>query len=409
MRKLVLSVACILTLLASSVLAQDPDVIVGSIPNISNYTANGGVDALSIGTTSCNIGTSNLDWIANTNDHPVIAQHAYRLLNGRFEMIGQSWLKHGFTALTGNLCDTCSGIGGSVLGVGCSDPYGSGLNGSQGGLGPKFEVNASTGVFSYPFSNPNGSTGNSVFKRLQIPLSELGAPGAQYFVEAHYVTKDDAAAGNQNNNASYRAMTISGGPSNYSFGLTGSTVQEQPAIFAWEAADPSVTITTVDVPSDGRFHVAYKSTDNGNGTHDVEFAVHNLNSHRSGQAFTVDVPAGATITNIGFHDVSYHSGEPFANTDWSSSASGNQVNWSTETFNTNSDANALRWGTTYNFRFTTDMQLDANGSVLTTIDLFRSGSPTSVAASFDPNTRWPSSRVTTRALALATCLPTLWS
>ena len=43
---------------------------------------------------------------------------------------------------------------GSALGVGCSDPYGSGLNGSQNGLGPRYEVNPHTGVFPYPYTSP---------------------------------------------------------------------------------------------------------------------------------------------------------------------------------------------------------------------------------------------------------------
>ena len=35
--------------------------------------------AYALGTTSCNIGTVDLTWIANTNQHPVIGQNIYRL------------------------------------------------------------------------------------------------------------------------------------------------------------------------------------------------------------------------------------------------------------------------------------------------------------------------------------------
>ena len=111
-----------------------------------------GIDAYAIGTISCNIGDTPLLWQANNPNHPVIGQNVFRLANGRFEHIGQAWLKHGFTALTGNLCSTCQNPGtGSLLGVGCSDPYSGGLNGSQGNLGPKSEVNAYTGAFTYPY------------------------------------------------------------------------------------------------------------------------------------------------------------------------------------------------------------------------------------------------------------------
>src|SRR5688572_26817241 len=84
-----------------------PDVIVGDLPNVSNFTSGGAIGgrrAWSIGTTSCNIGTQELTWNANTNQHPVISQNLYRLANGRFEQIGQAWLKHGFCALQGTVC-----------------------------------------------------------------------------------------------------------------------------------------------------------------------------------------------------------------------------------------------------------------------------------------------------------------
>ena len=126
---------------------------------------------------------------------PVIAQNMYRLKNDRFEQVGQSWLKHGFTALTQDICDCgCNGEGGSVLGVGCSDPYCCGLNGSQGGLGPRFEVNPSKGEYLYPFTAKD-QTGDSIYKRLQVKISDLDPAldgGGQYFVEGHYVTPDDA-------------------------------------------------------------------------------------------------------------------------------------------------------------------------------------------------------------------------
>ena len=43
----------------------------------------------------------------------------------RFEQIGQSWLKHAFTALNNNICGFgCNVVWtGTHLGAGCSDPY----------------------------------------------------------------------------------------------------------------------------------------------------------------------------------------------------------------------------------------------------------------------------------------------
>ena len=103
-----------------------PDVIVGDLTGPANYTASGGIEALAIGTVSCNIGNVWLNWISSTNQHPVIGQNMYRLMNGRFEQIGQSWLKHGFASTNSPGCGTCiqPPLGGAQLGVDCSDAYG---------------------------------------------------------------------------------------------------------------------------------------------------------------------------------------------------------------------------------------------------------------------------------------------
>jgi len=69
------------------------DVIVGAIPDVSRYGAAtiGGVSfmAYAFGTTSCNIGTAQLEWFEQPdNRHPFIPMNMYRLGNGRFEQIG---------------------------------------------------------------------------------------------------------------------------------------------------------------------------------------------------------------------------------------------------------------------------------------------------------------------------------
>jgi len=357
-----------------------PDVIVGSLPNISNYSAIGGVEAYSIGTTSCNIGDEELNWFANINQHPVIGQNMYRYHNGVMMQVGQSWLKHGFFALSGSLCGSCSPTNGTVLGVGCSDPYGSGLNGSQGGLGPRFQVNAFTGAYPYPFANPDGSSGNSVFKRLQAKQAEIlpaNVPGARFFVEGHYVTPDDATSGNGLNNASYREVTISAS-GNMSFASGSSTHREMPALQAWADIDPDATVINADIPGEGRFHVGTKVIDNANGTWTYHYAIHNLNSHLSAGEFSVAVDSSVSVSGIGFHDVDYHSGEPFDGTDWATNNTGSAVTWSTSSFATDENANALRWGTTYNFWFTADAApIDATG----TISMFRTTGPGSINVS----------------------------
>lgn len=330
-----------------------PDVIVGDLSDMGNYGSSGTIAAFSIGTTSCNIGTQTLNWQSSTQNHPVIGQNLYRIKNGRCEQIGLSWLKHGFTALAQSLCATCQNPGtGTLLGVNCSDPYVASLNGSQGGLGPRFEVNASTGIFPYPFTSPS-FTGN-IARRLQVQHADLAAasnPGAIYICEAQYIANDDAAAGNDNNNTSYRRCNVAPNGGSYNISLTNATVRQKTAVEGWYDLDSTVTITPWSIVNDGRFIVGSKvNTSTTPGFSRYTYAVENQNSYRSAGSFTINFPNGTSVQNPYFHDVFYHSGEPQNGTDWTYTAAANGVVWQcTETFAQNANANAIRWGTCYTF------------------------------------------------------------
>ena len=347
--------------------SQGPDVIAGSITGPAYYGTQNGISAYAIGTESCNIGDTELLWDDNLGDgtpanlHPVISQNMFRLKDGRIEQIGQSWLKHGFTALQNSgLCSpTCNAWpNGNALGPGCNDPYSAGLNGSQGGLGAKFEVNAATGAYPWPYFGGDG-TSTILTKRIQVSVDDMNPAlnaGALYFGEGHYVTPDDAAAGNDNNNASYRRIVVgSASQGGFNASFTGSTQRGRPAILAWQDNDAQVTAMPVDINNDGRFWLAYNVTDNGDGTFDYEYAIQNLNSDLAGGGVSIPVGSGVGVSGIGFHDVDYHSGEPYDNTDWSITEGANSIDWnSPQTFAQNPDSNALRWGTLYNFYFTAD-------------------------------------------------------
>ncbi|MEZ6195646.1 MAG: hypothetical protein R3F20_07940, partial [Planctomycetota bacterium] len=359
-----------------------PDVIVAAVHNIANYTAVGGTDAFSVGTTSCNIGTAPLLWQAATPNHPVIAQHLYRIGDGRCDMIGQSWLKHGFATVNSGICGSCSGPTGQQLYPFCSDPYDASLNGTQSGLGPKFEVDAHTGVFPYPYTGQFAS-GDDVYKRLQFALADVDPvayPGSTYWVEAHYVSPDDAAAGNQDNNASVRELLVGGSPVDRILSLAAgsTTLQQTTALEVWPTLDPAVQLQIVDVPGEGRLQVAVRGTDLPNGSTRYVYAVHNLNSHRSVRQIDVAMPAGALVQNLDFHAPTWHSGEPYSNAAWPGAYSGSAVTWSTDTEAVDPNANAIRWGTTYTFSF--DSDLPPTGTV--TLGLFRAGSPAGVSTVF---------------------------
>lgn len=363
--------------LAAGFASATPDVICGVLNGVGNYGQIGNMRAYSVGTTACNKGTSPANWIDNTVNHPVISATMFKFDDGRMTQIGVSFVKHSFAALQGNECGFGCANDGSwqSLGSGCSDPYGPSLNGSQDDLGPRFEVNAYTGDYLSPPSF-DGQTGNSIYKRLQVPAAELQAPNAIFYVEGQYVTLDDAQVGNQFNNASHRRININ--QSNFSGSLASgfSTVAEIPAIFAWENHDASVGISQIDVPGEGRFYLASKAVDLGNGSYRYEYGLYNLNSHRS--AGSISIPVNTGSSDYGFNDISYHSGEPYSGTDWSQVDDGNKLTWSTEDFSLNQNANAIRWGTMYNFWFTTDAA-PTTGDV--EIGLFRPGSPSSLSAS----------------------------
>jgi hypothetical protein len=346
-------------------------VIVGSVSGTQNYSTQGSLDAVALGTTSCNMGNQNLNWIQNTVNHPLIggAVYKYKVVDGsgRLEQIGLGWVKHAFAAFQENLCCTCSNPGGllQILQPGCSDPYTPARNGSQSGLGPRYQVNAHTGA--YLASHPFPSGGNN--GRIQMNVADLEASSStvKYFGEAQYIALDDSRFNNNDNNTSYRSLSVTGGPTAFSFNTTGSTVRERCAIDAWDVEDPAVTVTSVIVPEgttspyDGnaRLVLGFRTTDLGGGVWHYEYALYNQNSDRSIRAFSIPIPPGVNVTNIGFHDVDYLGGDGEGNvnrdgTDWTPNLNGSSLTWETQTFAANPNANALRFGTTYNFRFDAD-------------------------------------------------------
>src|SRR5690606_18589850 len=118
--------------------------------------------------------------------------------------------------------------------------YGSSLNGSQGNLGPRWQVNAATGHFPYPWHSAQIDNG-TIGRRLQIKDADLDPElnaGARYFGEGQYIHPQDAAFGNDDNNASYREMRFSRSGVNFFGSWLGATVRTKPAIEAWKAVDP---------------------------------------------------------------------------------------------------------------------------------------------------------------------------
>lgn len=365
-----------------------PDVIVGSMHNIQKYGESGGIAAYAVGTTSCNQGNDYLTWDGNNNYHPTIGQNMYRvreLENGcsTIEMIGMSWLKHGFCALQGTLCGPCDNSGGGGcadrLGWNCSDPYDSFYNGQQSNLGPRKPVNASTGFFPYPFSAP--AFEQVIGRRLQVRSQDLNpsaypSSSTDFFVEGMYVHPEDAAACMGFNNASYRPVSISGSGNNgYNIDLESSTRQMLPAIFAWKEIDPDVEITEVTLSNCAQsglnetFFIGSKVCDLGGGMWHYEYAVYNLDCDVAISKF--EVPATMS-ENVSQYLPKYHSGSVVNMASWSEDldSSTGMMSWSSKSFAQDSDANAILWNSMNTFSFDTNSP-PVSGEA--TVGLFKTG------------------------------------
>jgi hypothetical protein len=375
-----------------------------------------------------------LDWFAlPNNDHPVIPQNLYRMSGGgsnneRFEQIGQSSVKHAFTALTQNICGYgCNGVGGSHLGSGCSDPYVASLNsgGSGHSLGSRAWINPFTGFFPGSNPNPNDHTGhvhNDVSHRVIVEISDLSTaqnPGATYYAEAQYITPHEytwcqlhPGECNMYNNASYRQYNVSGISPPFSFSAAASTVRMQPAIMAWAGTGATVNQIEPAPANDGIWFMGYKVTNPTQGVWHYEYALYNQNLDRAIRSFSVPLGLGANVTNIAFHAPPQHPGwandgtfmnQGYSSTPWNDTQTGNAITWFTETFAQNQNANAIRWGTLYNFRFDADQPPQAADA---TVAFFKTGDPMTVAIQGPSGGATPTPTATATATATPTGTPT---
>lgn len=329
----------------------------------------GTVNVFSGATTSCNVGPTIAEWYSGAAArHPVIAQNLYRMNadESEFEMIGMNWLKHSFCAVSEPTCDTC--IGGTScnhLGIGCADTYWGTLNGDFTYCGPRSEIDpqgyfiggVGAGTHSHPFNSPNVGLPQG---RLAVPFDDVDPSqnvGARYFWEVHYVTHDETPYGStRNNNASFREV---------GFPTTSTNIVSQDSLGSYAGQGPSVVpnmfrpaITAfagaaaagLSQPNNGRFNVASKATDNGDGTWHYEYVVHNMNATNGVSEVIFPVPECVDVTNVDFHAPFYHS-DPVEvtahgnNTPWTPTVNPTDVTW------TDTAGNTIDWSTAYTFRF----------------------------------------------------------
>jgi hypothetical protein len=408
-----------------------PDVIVGDIEDVAQMGNNATQVGLAIGTDSCDIGDQPIDWFALPDtDHPVVPQNLYRMSGGadnteRFEQIGQSWMKHTFEALEESVCSTCN-TGtcetGTHLCPGCSDPYVSDLNGDQNQIGSRAWINPFTGAFPSTANDHTGHNHDGVSHRILVNMTDLNTQqnaGASYFGEAAYIApfeftwcQSHPTQCNMFNNFSYRPFSVTGGPTVFNFSPTGNTVRMQPAIEAWATTGATVTQITPDSGNDGVWFMGYKVTNPSAGVWHYEYALFNMNLDRAIQSFSVPLGAGVNVSNTDFHGPPQHPGwaqdgtfnnQGFSSMPWALTQDASSITWSSETLAQNQNANAIRWGTLYNFRFDADQ---APQTVAATVAFFKTGSPMTVEIQAPGQVGTPTPTPTPTPTATATPTPT---
>jgi hypothetical protein len=382
-------------------LVAGPDIITGDLSGMQQFGSSGTQVALSCAPTSCNKGNFPVNFFQLPNtDHPVIMQSLYRMSGGtsnsdRFEQIGEGWAKHAFGADQFEVCSTdCQPAPDqTTLGPNCSDTYNASTGAQFTQLGSRAWVNPFTGVFPSTSNNHSGHTHTGTSHRLSVEMGDLNPTanvGATYYAEVQYVSPHEYAwcqthpgECNMYNNASYRRFNVTGGPTSFSFNTTGtSTVRMAPAINAWTGA----TIVPIEPEPgvDGRAFIAYKVTGPVSGVWHYEYVIYNQNLDRSVQSFSLPLGCGTTLSNLGFHAPQNGPGfandgtqgnAGFSNTPWSPTQTASDLSWSTETFAQNQNANAVRWTTSYTFRFDSDHAPQATNA---TIGFFKTGAPITV-------------------------------
>lgn len=376
------------------------DVITGNVYVVQQQGRSAGRVGISIGTTACNKGTVPADWQAlPANNHPVIAQNLYRLRNDRFEQLGHSWVKHGFGVTANDLCNYgCTpGCPSNQLCGGCSDSYNAQLNGTQSAIGSRAWIQPFTGFFISGSNRHAGHSHDGVSHRIIVDDAELaqdqnGNDEALYYAEGQYILwqeythPDSRAAQAMMNNVTHRQVAVGGvAGGTYTFTLLGGPTQEQPAIFAWPGASFSEIIPAPD--EDGRAWLACKVTAVGAGFWRYEYALYNENLDRALDVLRIPVMPGTIIGMTGFSAPENHPGwledgtdgsAGFSNTPWPPTASADAIDWRTSAFADNPNANAVRWGTLYNFWFFAKAPPRAANA---TIGFFKTGDDQPVATS----------------------------
>jgi hypothetical protein len=152
-----------------------------------------------------------------------------------------------------------------------------------------------------------------------VAEAELQVTGANYYIEAWYLVKDDIDIFNS---MGWRTVTPTG-TSFWTFSLDTS-LANGPSLDAWV---PRGTLTAsesaqVHDTGVGKFEVASKVVDQGGGLHRYEYALMNFDFDRQLNSFSVPLEPGSTVTQLAFSDATDD-----ASDDWTPTVGATSVSW----------------------------------------------------------------------------------
>jgi hypothetical protein len=182
--------------------------------------------------------------------------------------------------------------------------------------------------------------------RLLVHESDMVDSTATYYFEGAYLVLDDVDR--LNNLGSKRCkMRFTG----YAWDFD-TPVEDNPLVLGWtmlrwSELDQSTVISSG--PDDGDFVVGVGTWETSPGIHRYEYIAYNFDSDRGAHAFTVPLPAGVTVSNVGFHDPD----TSLAN-EWNATVWSDRITWATDDYATDSLANYLGYYRMFNFRFDAD-------------------------------------------------------
>lgn len=298
----------------------------------------------------------------NNAQHPFLIWNMYREVDGRFEQIGVSGVKHAFLTINSSCLANCEDS--HILWPGCEDVYGTGNNDSGGALGPREKITAFTGeweqqcsFFDQDCNNSQDNSSNSTDEnRMVVASSDLDVAGATYYVSSWYVIRDDI---NIFNTMGYKQYSVSvDGSGNASLSQLTS-LQNGPASDQYvmpDSFDLQAGTASERILRDGEGHltVAVKVVDLGGGQYRYNYMVENHDYDPQVQSISLPLSEFSSMTDFVFADADENVGN-----DWTITHANNTL-----TLQAPQD-NEIDWGILYSFSFTTDGTPTAGDVTLT--------------------------------------------